>query len=123
MFNIGQKVVLVDDKWPDSVLQLYAQLPSLNTVYVVRDTRVGVEADALIMDPQRRLTQSLLFCGIFNPCNKIGVEAGFNSTRFRTLEEIQAKNSEVKVEELACVVDSNAKPYDGPPLKITIKTA
>lgn len=123
MFSVGQKVVLVDDKWPDSVLQLYVQLPSLNTVYVIRETRVGVEADKLIMDMQRVLTQSLLLCGVFNPCNKIGVEAGFNSTRFRTLEEIQAKNSEVKVEELVCVLDSNSKPYDGPPLKITIKTA
>ena len=42
MFSVGQKVVLVDDKWSDTVLQIYLQLPVLDTVYVVRAVRVGV---------------------------------------------------------------------------------
>ena len=41
MFSVGQKVVLVDDKWPESVKQLYLQLPVVDTVYVVRAVRVG----------------------------------------------------------------------------------
>ena len=50
MFSVGQKVVLVDDKWPETVKQLYLALPVLDTVYVVRAVRVGVKADELIMD-------------------------------------------------------------------------
>ena len=97
MFSVGQKVVLVDDKWPESVKQLYLQLPVLNTVYVVRAVRVGVRADELIMDMRRVLEQSILLVSIYNPTNKLGVEAGFAASRFRTLDEI--KTSAVKEEE------------------------
>ena len=55
MFKVGQKVVLVDDKWPETVKQIYLQLPVLDTVYVVRAVRVGVRADELIMDMRRVL--------------------------------------------------------------------
>ena len=67
MFSVGQKVVLVDDKWPETVKQLYLQLPVLDTVYVVRAVRVGVKADELIMDMRRVLEPSLLLIGIINP--------------------------------------------------------
>lgn len=97
MFSVGQKVVLVDDKWPESVKQLYLQLPVLDTVYVVRAVRVGVRADELIMDMRRVLEQSILLTSIHNPANKLGVEAGFAASRFRTLDEI--KTSAVKEEE------------------------
>ncbi len=74
MFKVGQKVVLVDDKWPETVRQLYLQLPVLDTVYVVRAVRVGVKADELIMDMRRVLEPSLLLIGIINLTNKLGVE-------------------------------------------------
>ncbi|MDR3458030.1 MAG: hypothetical protein P4N60_11330 [Verrucomicrobiae bacterium] len=96
MFSVGQKVVLVDDKWPESVKQLYLQLPVKDTVYVVRAVRVGVRADELIMDMRRVLEQSILLMSIYNPTNKLGVEAGFAASRFRTLDEI--KTSAVKEE-------------------------
>ena len=64
MFSIGQKVVLVDDKWPETVKQLYLQLPVLETIYVVRAVRVGVRADELIMDMRRVLESSLLLVGV-----------------------------------------------------------
>lgn len=89
MFSVGQKVVLVDDKWPETVRQLYLQLPVLDTVYVVRAVRVGVKADELIMDMRRVLEPSLLLIGIINPVNKLGVEAGFAAHRFRTLDELK----------------------------------
>ena len=91
MFNVGQKVVLVDDKWPESVKQLYLQLPVLETVYVVRAVRVGVRADELIMDMRRVLEQSLLLVSIYNPVNKLGVEAGFAASRFRALDELKTE--------------------------------
>jgi hypothetical protein len=100
MFNTGQKVVCVDDRFPDSVLTIYQQLPTKNQVYVVRATRAGVNADSLLMDHRRVIQQSLLLCGITNPTNNLGVEYGFNSERFRALEEMQesAKWGEQKVE-------------------------
>jgi hypothetical protein len=98
MFKVGQKVVLVDDKWPTTVKQLYLQLPVLDTVYVVRAVRVGVKADELIMDMRRVLEPSLLLIGIINPTNKLGVEAGFAAHRFRSLDEL--KTETVKDEEV-----------------------
>jgi hypothetical protein len=91
MFSVGQKVVLVDDKWPATVKQLYLQLPVLDTVYVVRAVRVGVKADELIMDMRRVLEPSLLLIGIINPTNKLGVEAGFAAHRFRSLDELKTE--------------------------------
>ena len=99
MFSVGQKVVLVDDKWPETVKQLYLQLPVLETVYVVRAVRVGVRADELIMDMRRVLEQSILLVSIYNPANNIGVEAGFAASRFRALDELklEAVGEEVAV--------------------------
>lgn len=100
MFNVGQKVVLVDDKWPDTVKELYLQLPVRDTVYVVRAVRVGVKADELIMDHRRVLESSLLLIGIQNPANKLGVEAGFAASRFRALDELKTE----AVEEMEALV-------------------
>jgi hypothetical protein len=96
MFSVGQKVVLVDDKWPETVKQLYLQLPVLDTVYVVRAVRVGVKADELIMDLRRVLEPSLLLVGLYNPANNLGVEAGFAAHRFRALDELKKKAVEEK---------------------------
>ena len=96
MFSVGQKVVLVDDKWPESVKQIYLQLPVKDGVYVVRATRVGVRVDELVMDMRRVLEQSILLVGIVNPVNNLGVEAGFAASRFRSLEEIKQEATEEK---------------------------
>jgi hypothetical protein len=100
MFSVGQKVVLVDDKWPEAVKQLYLQLPVLETVYVVRAVRVGVKVDELLMDMRRVLEPSLLLVSIYNPTNKLGVEAGFAASRFRALDELKTQ----AVEEQEAVV-------------------
>ena len=104
MFSVGQKVVLVDDKWPDTVKELYWQLPVLDTVYVVRAVRVGVKADELIMDMRRVLEQSILLVGIYNPTNNLGVEAGFAASRFRALDELKQGATEENVKEDEAVV-------------------
>lgn len=96
MFTAGDKVILIDDHWPETVRHLYDQLPKLETTYIVRATRAGVDADQLIMDKRRVLKQSILLEGIQNRTNKLGVEAGFNSERFRKLDELQSINSERK---------------------------
>ena len=99
MFSIGQKVVLVDDKWPETVKQLYLQLPVVDTIYVVRAVRVGVRADELIMDMRRVLEQSILLTGIYNPTNNVGVEAGFAASRFRALDELKKEAVEESAKE------------------------
>jgi len=96
MFSVGQKVVLVDDKWPESIKKIYLQLPVLDAVYVVRAVRVGVKADELLMDMRRVLEPSLLLIGIVNPVNNLGVEAGFAAHRFRALEELKTDASAEK---------------------------
>ncbi len=100
MFNVGQKVVLVDDQWPESVKQLYLALPVKDSVYVVRAVRVGVKVDELIMDLRRVLESSLLLVGLYNPTNKLGVEAGFAASRFRALDEMKTE----AVEEMEALV-------------------
>jgi len=100
MFKVGQKVVLVDDAWPETVKQLYVSLPVRDIVYVVRAVRVGVKVDELIMDMRRVLEPSILLMGVVNPANKLGVEAGFAARRFRSLEELKLE----KVEEAEAVV-------------------
>lgn len=87
MFKVGQKVVLVDDAWPETVRQLYTALPVIDQIYVVRAVRVGVKVDELIMDLRRVLEPSLLLVGLVNPCNHLGVEAGFAARRFRAVDE------------------------------------
>lgn len=94
-FSVNDKVVCVDDKFPESVRQIYLELPVKDRTYSVRGTRIGVKADELIMDHRRVLHQSLLLVGIHNPCNKLGVEAGFAAERFRKLDELKA-NSELE---------------------------
>jgi hypothetical protein len=99
MFSVGQKVVLVDDKWPEAVRELYLQLPVLDTVYIVRAVRVGVKVDELVMDMRRVLEPSILLIGIVNPANKLGVEAGFAASRFRALDELKQTTSEENFQE------------------------
>ena len=99
MFSVGQKIVLVDDKWSESVKQLYLQLPVRDSVYVVRAVRVGVRADELIMDMRRVLEQSILLTGIYNPTNNLGVEAGFAASRFRALDELKQEATEANAKE------------------------
>ena len=96
MFSVGQKVVCVDDQWPESVKEIYLSLPVKDSVYVVRAVRVGVKADELIMDMRRVLEQSLLLVGLYNPVNKLGVEAGFAASRFRALDELKTAAAEEK---------------------------
>jgi hypothetical protein len=87
---------LVDDRWPETVKELYLSLPVKDSIYVIRAVRIGVRADELIMDMRRVLEQSLLLVGIFNPCNNVGVEAGFAASRFRALEELKETATEEK---------------------------
>ena len=92
-FNVGDKVVCVDDKFPPDIGKLYDALPVKDSTYVVRDIRLGInltlEGDV-----------SILLIGLVNPKaeSKANLERGFRADRFRPLEEIQEENRNTVVE-------------------------
>jgi hypothetical protein len=93
-FEIGQKVVCVNGKFEDWVKQLYTALPVEGRTYVIRDVRLGTA----IVEGRKVGAVSLLLIGLINPNadGKTGslAERGFNSDRFRPLDELKAEASE-----------------------------
>jgi hypothetical protein len=87
MFDVNDKVVLVDDKWPRAVLYLYQNLPIKGPTYVVRAIRFGADLERLTMDMREEGEPSVLLVGITNPSHK-GKENGFAMRRFRKLDEL-----------------------------------
>lgn len=82
---VGQKVVCVDDRFPDSIKALYWEFPVKDRVYVIRAVSMGYAPDTHADEIR------VLLVGIKNPCaNKPPFpERGFNAERFRTLEEMK----------------------------------
>ena len=86
----GKKVVCINDDFPEAwVHVLYKQLPKKDQIYTVRDVRMGREdisdtgLDSMVMT----ITLMELKNG-FDPLFKAGkAELGFNSIRFKELEE------------------------------------
>lgn len=86
MFEPGQKVVCVDDKFEPAALRWLKQTPIKDKVYVVRDVKIGF---LLIKRGQREGGVRVLLIGLNNSNAKDGQEHGFNSDRFRPLEEMK----------------------------------
>ena len=82
MFDVGEKVVCVDDKFPEWVQERYTDLPKLDVVYVIRDVVPAQNYDLTE-------TCAVLLVGIMGDENKFGIENGFNPNRFRPLESIK----------------------------------
>ena len=93
-YGIGDKVVCVDDKFPPDISKLYDQLPAKDSVYVVRDIRLGVnltlEGDV-----------SVLLIGLVNPKadSRANLERGFRADRFRPLDELRNEQKAAASEE------------------------
>lgn len=91
MFDIGQRVVCVDDKFPIGIHDIYNALPKAGRVYRVRDI---VPAQ----DFKLQGTCAVLIEELINKPNRHGIEPGFQTYRFREmtpLEEAQhAENKE-----------------------------
>lgn len=94
MFAVNDKVVLVDDKWPDWVLSFpyYLELPVLDKVYVVREVVPARDGDARVMDLRKVAARAILLVGVNNPKSAVGHEHGFHERRFRKLDEVQEAN-------------------------------
>jgi hypothetical protein len=80
---VGQKVVCIDDKFPAVVRELYTALPVEGAVYVIRAVKFGVNWQA---EPGE---VCLYLIGLNNPTSSTPPhpERGFNSERFRPLDE------------------------------------
>jgi hypothetical protein len=90
---VGQKVVCVDDKFPPAVQQLYTALPVKDSVYVIRNVLIGLNWKS---EPGE---VCLYLVGLNNPRSSKPPfpERGFNSERFRPLEEVQQRQTDSHV--------------------------
>lgn len=89
MFDIGQKMACVDDRFPAGINDIYNALPKKDSIYTVRDI---VPAQ----DFQLRETCAVLIKELVNLPNRHGIEPGFQCYRFRelTTQELKAINQE-----------------------------
>jgi hypothetical protein len=83
MFECGQKVVCVNDKFPMDIRDYFNALPSEGQVYTIRDVCCGVSFN----NPTTPDKLSVLLEEITNLPNVHGIEPGFDHTRFAELEE------------------------------------
>ena len=87
---VGQKVVCVNDSFAPEVAKFYVALPKKNKIYVIRNVLVGVSIEGTLGEV------CLYLIGLHNPKSATPPfpERGFNSERFRPLEELQNRETE-----------------------------
>lgn len=94
----GQKVVCINDSFPQFVRALYKQLPVKGKTYRVREVFLGREK---IVNGGETATVGLLLDELHNPPDPFYAgkqELGFSSERFAPLEELpDAENVEEEV--------------------------
>lgn len=78
MFDLGTKIVCVNDRFPPIVSEIFKNLPEFAHVYTVRDI---VPAQ----DWHKNETCAVLLIELPNPPNRHGIEPGFSCWRFREL--------------------------------------
>ncbi|MCR6655231.1 MAG: hypothetical protein NVV63_05295 [Opitutus sp.] len=96
----GQKVVCINDTFPQIILALYKQLPVKGQVYTVREVFLGREK---IVRGGDSATVGLLLEELKNPPDPFHQgqqELGFSSERFAPLEELPDEEAESAAEEV-----------------------
>jgi hypothetical protein len=87
--QVGQKVVCVDDRFPTPLAKYYTNLPKNGTTYTVRAVFLG--RGVMHGKPGAHDGEiGVLLVELKNPPdprNKYGQELGFNSNRFRPIDE------------------------------------
>ncbi len=97
MFIEGQKVVCIDDKFPNWAVAIYDNLPDKDKTYTVRQVMIG--CNPVGVDPNSKGLSHPKFIGkaevtillveITNKTHEVSKrEPGFVAERFRPLEEI-----------------------------------
>jgi hypothetical protein len=97
MFLPGQKVVCVDDVFPEAIKRFYWKLPVKGVTYTIRDLVPGIDPAGAPGEMCVYLTELL------NPCSDKPPypERGFKAERFRPLEtddETQSDTDDVTEE-------------------------
>jgi hypothetical protein len=90
----GQKVVCINDDFPEFVRSIYKQLPVKGDAYTIREVFLGREK---IVRGGDTATVGLLLEELHNPpdpFHKGEQELGFSSERFAPLEELPAEEEE-----------------------------
>jgi hypothetical protein len=90
---VGQKVVCINDVFPNWVYSLYTALPKKDNIYIIRE--VGFGRGVLRQGHADTGEIKLLLAGLVNPIDpthKHGDELGFNAERFRPLEQQHNQN-------------------------------
>lgn len=94
-FHVGQKVVVVDDRFTEAQRAVLTCLLTKGDVHVVREVSDGHSADALLMDRRHEKAQIVYLLGIFNPApaDTRWHETGYSAERFRSLDELKTSIS------------------------------
>jgi hypothetical protein len=90
MFLPGQKVVCVDDSFPEEIKKFYWKLPINGVIYTIRDLVPGCDVTGADGEMCVYLVELL------NPCSDMEPypERGFRAERFRPLETDTETNEE-----------------------------
>ncbi len=100
--QVGQQVVCVDDSFPGPLAKYYVNLPVKGKTYTIRAVFLGrrvMHTKPGAADGEIGLLLQELVNGT-DPRNKYGQELGFNSERFRPLEEAETSAENEMEEEL-----------------------
>lgn len=119
MFEAGDIVVCINDKFEPWVYDLYTQLPKKDEVYHVRDCALGrgnpsfaLNEDADLKMVKAEFAYTVLLEELHNgpdPYSNPEQELGFNAERFRLVQSVGAE------EEMAELVPAKSKPYEVSP--------
>ncbi len=93
----GQKVVCINDSFPEFVRAIYKQLPVKGVTYTIREVFLGREK---VVKGGDTATVGLLLMELRNPPDPFHQgqqELGFTSERFAPLEEVPDEELEVAV--------------------------
>jgi hypothetical protein len=96
----GQKVVCINDAFPEFVRALYRQLPVKGITYTIREVFLGREK---VVKGGDSATVGLLLEELVNPPDPFHAgqqELGFSSERFAPLEELPEEEAEAENREV-----------------------
>jgi hypothetical protein len=93
MFDVGQKVVCINDDFSATVRHIYKQLPIKDEIYTVREVSIGRSQVTSGAGGANDVSYLVLLQELHNPNDPYmhessGEEMGFRSDRFAPLEEI-----------------------------------
>lgn len=100
MFEVGDQVVCVNDKFEPAIRAMYSALPVAGVTYTVRDLVMGRTRISFIPGVENGVTVTVLLAELSNPpdenVHKPGSvsEPGFRPERFVPLEEYEEEATE-----------------------------